>query len=329
MKYLAVLALFFAAPASAHECPPECTCECPCCQPAEPEPWPLGTLTPDQGVGSSDAQAIPGWPSRQFEVDGELAIPRSGWIAVRDNGAPTKLLIALTGGGGGSYWTSESTYAAALAEELIAEGFRIVQLRWKTSWWQSSLGVDAGTAHLGQRPATAIAWVVAEYGVGGEVVAAGNSAGGAQIAYALTHYGLDDLIDRAVVSGGPPFAALVGTGLGDPDYVLNDSKHHLLDRSHGYWENGPVYLHDPLLDGVDWVARWSVECIADGGLDFSYTTDLRVVQGEDDPLHAGIGQRWLDRVTSPYQIEVVPGVGHGVYESADGVNAAARHIRGQ
>src|SRR5439155_25769229 len=107
---------------------------------------------------------------------------------------------------------------SALVDELRSLGFTVAQARWVTSWLESSTNDAAGQAHLACRPATLIKFLHGNYflpmgvtnqqpGIAGFCIS-GNSGGSSQGGYALSHYGLDDILDVVIPSGGPPHSAL-------------------------------------------------------------------------------------------------------------------------
>src|SRR5205823_2378398 len=97
------------------------------------------------------------------------------------------------------------------------EGYMVVQTVWPSAWLAAPPGQQVGPARLGCRPATAIKYVhdvfydpmhVQPQALHCGFCVTGNSAGSSQIGYSIAFYGLANIIDAAVLSGGPPHAAL-------------------------------------------------------------------------------------------------------------------------
>ena len=107
------------------------------------------------------------------------------------------------GGGGVGFYASKSG-GQELFVDLLALGFRIVDRSWETGWFHTGTSIKEQSA----RYATLLTWVRDNLHTTGVFCASGNSAGSAEIAYALTSWGADALIDAAVLSGGPPLSRL-------------------------------------------------------------------------------------------------------------------------
>ena len=123
-----------------------------------------------------------------------------------------------------------------------------------------------GPAHLACRSASLIQWLHDTYYLPMGVSAAplqcgfcltGNSGGASQIAYSLAFYGLGDIVDAVVETGGPPHAALDKACLNDPGFGYSERLDSVLDISYGFYrpELGPVPEARPDLGG-DVEARW-------------------------------------------------------------------------
>ena len=101
--------------------------------------------------------------------------------------------------------------AGRIVRETRDAGFRTTQLQWIDSWLIAAPGAAEGHARLACRSATVARWIADELTDGDAsptFCATGHSAGGAQTSYMLSHYGLDDLLSAAVITGGPPFGRL-------------------------------------------------------------------------------------------------------------------------
>ena len=98
------------------------------------DPLPLGTLTTNSSV---PADGPPGFTFTGFTV----AVPgvtnnANGFIGVapHTSAQPRGLVMLHTGGSGQSWWTSQTPELPAFADDLRAEGFTVVQVKWNTNW---------------------------------------------------------------------------------------------------------------------------------------------------------------------------------------------------
>ncbi len=254
-------------------------------------------------------------------------------LAIRPCVDPARGLIVLfTGSGGATWWTDQVPEAAGFAEDLGALGFWIIQVRWTQYWLTSSPGVDAGTAHMACRPATVIKYLHDTYyvplGIPKQVGRAGfcvsgNSGGATQITYALSHYGLDDILDVVVPSSGPPHGALAKSCLekpGEEAYWFDLDTRQFIDTAFGYQDgNGPAATLD-----ATFTARWLEESQSTGGNDYVHpTTRIHFIIGaNDNPAIGKVSGDYSGRLIaegSPQvTVEVAPNTPHRIMSSPEG-----------
>jgi protein-S-isoprenylcysteine O-methyltransferase Ste14 len=89
---------------------------------------------------------------------------------------------------------------------LKAAGYRTVELKWATNWFQAASGVPEGMARLACRPASIVRWVYDNLHQGDTskpYCATGHSNGAAQVSYALAQYGLSNILSAVVNESGP------------------------------------------------------------------------------------------------------------------------------
>jgi hypothetical protein len=286
-------------------------------------------------VVPGDIPGLPvGYEGTQFDVTSPgVTETLRGEIAVKPAiGAPRGLVAFFTGGGGTQWWSDQVVEAYDFAENLRILGFWIVQVRWTEKWWASSPGNDAGIAHLGCRPATAIRYIFDTYyaplgipkivGRAGFCIT-GNSGGSSQVAYALTHFGLDSILDVVIPSSGPVHATLAKSCLrnpGEENYWYSSVELDGVDEAFGYFGGGgPAATHD-----VNFAPRWLEESHATGGNDYVHpTTRVHIILGEDDQIMIKtIATDYSNRLVSegtPYtMLEVVPATPHRIMETAAG-----------
>ena len=283
---------------------------------------PLGTLTINNGSQPGKFPVIDpsGWPAGYNNVGFAITCPDVagsivGFFATGEpEGIEQGTIVLLSGNHGTTYYTEQDLALPDWVNGWRANGWRVIQIRWKSNWWQSSVGDAAGIFRLGCRPATALSYLNSIYG---PLRVHGNSAGGSQIGYALAFYGADDLISHAVLSGGPPHSDLPAVTIGEDESLwFSDNKLKLLDKAWGYWTGGPAVAHDP-----NWEPEWQAHSIAYGGNDYGHpNTAISFIQGEQDPDMMTIGGEYHTALSAENTVawSVIPSTGHGVYETAAG-----------
>jgi hypothetical protein len=305
------------------------------CASIHADPLPLGSFLPK---GDAMTGCPAGFRCSAFEV-GCSGVTRNanGFLAVNETHAPRRgVLVFFTGGSGGGWWTDQGGDIAAFGERLRGLGFTIVQVRWGTNWLESSPGNEAGTAHLGCRPATVIRHIhetvngnVPQNGRGrcGFCVT-GNSGGASQVSYAISHYGLDTILDGVFPTGGPPHADLTKACL-DPQYGYDLGTRHFLDRGFGFFDQrGPCAARD-----ASFTPRWMEESIGTGGNDYDHPfTRVHVIIGERDRGMQQIAATYIDRLRAAgtaltYTIAV--NTPHGVFSTEAGRAAIEAAILGE
>ncbi len=264
--------------------------------------------------------------------------PARGLLATAPaTGKPRGVLLFFSGGDGTRYWGDRGESVDFFAK-LRRDGFTLVQVRWLDSWMESATGERVGPARLACRPATVIKWAhdrlfeplrLSPVTVGrcGFCVT-GNSGGATQVAYALSHFGLEIVLDAVVPTGGPPHAALAKSCLGDDRaYALPAGK---IDGSYGFVRGkGPCASGDE-----SFRARWTSDGIATGGNDFFHPrTRVAFILGGQDPTSA-VPQAadYVSRLRAARSPRVTvhrpPNVPHGIAASAEGLELLGRILRG-
>lgn len=305
------LSLLLALPAYGHEC----ECECECCDPP-PAPVTL-ELLPVSIEPGTDAEAPAGYVVEEATVTAWA--DRTVYLATgAATGAPTGVVVTLSGSTGTDYITEYNTETFDLFDDLRASGYEIVHLRHKQSWTKAPVGEPMGPALL-SGVAVSVVDSLADRYPGVPLITVGQSAGSAQLAYALTDYGLDGRIARAVWGGGPPWCDLAGTCMAVNPHETNPPKLDWIDEMYGYrTETGPAELHDPA-----WIPVWDADSIAYGGTDYSWpTVVVRMVVGANDSRHiAGTDDLIVELSADPandFAREIIPSTNHNVFSKPAG-----------
>jgi hypothetical protein len=291
---------------------------------------PLGTLTLTSGSpscaqgGSCRLGFQVDCPNLQQKADGTL-------IAAGPGSQPRGLVMGFVG----TLGTGTEGLSKQWVDDMVATGFEVVVVSWgdQTPWLQSAPGEQVGPKLLACRPATTIEWVhdnifeplglpsTAE-GVCG-FCATGNSGGASQIAYAISFYGVANLLDAAVLTSGPPHTALDKACLGpDPGLQFDPDSASIVDLSYGFARStGPCVAHDEsfaetwLKDSVDSAGTYS----------FPHTrVAFLFVQGDHTaaPFHGKLYLERLHAAGSPIVTDrTIPGTSHTIMTFPEGRQA--------
>lgn len=279
---------------------------------------------------------------------------------IRPSGSPRGLVMFWSGGGGTKLWATEAENAegtssptggktvfepaarkgTALLHTFAQNGFMTVQVRWLRPWLASAPGEEVGPARLACRGATLMKWVhdtlytplgVNPKGLACGFCVTGNSGGASMIAYALAFYGLGAIVVGAVMSGGPPHAALAKGCLGPPPFQYSQSLLTNFDASYGFLppRHGPCWLHDR-----SWVPRWNRDGVDTGGSTYDYPrTRILLLLGAQDPT--GVGPHEMvyyerTKARSPdVQQVTIPSMTHAITASDSGLGLIKREFLGQ
>lgn len=278
---------------------------------------PLGNLSVTGGTDDTIEFEVR-CPEIQGAARGELMVfPPSG---------EARGLVALTIGGLG---TERQGINLSFIQGLAGDGFEAVVMSWVDPWLKSAPGEEAGPARLACRTATAIRWIHdnlyqelgAPSGAVGECgfCLTGNSGGASQIGYALSFYGLGEIVDAAVLSGGPPHAALDEGCLGETGLGYDARSAGIIDLSYGFVDGG-----GPCARGDQGFAdRWNDDSLDNGGV--YRLPDTRVVfvfvggDASGGPPH---GRFYLDELreanTPMLTEETIPGSEHTIQAIPEG-----------
>ena len=126
-------------------------------------------------------------------------------VAVTTPAGGSGATAILHDGGGGTTIFGHGDFA----QNLVNRGMNTVQLAWATSWEASPMAQSALVAAC--RPATLFRWVFSTVHGGSRTAgfcALGQSGGSGAVGYAISHYGMGDTLDFAMMAAGPPFGRI-------------------------------------------------------------------------------------------------------------------------
>lgn len=119
---------------------------------------------------------------------------------------------------------------ANIITDLRSAGYRTVQLKWQSNWFQSELGHMDGIGNLACRPATVAQWVYENLHQKIDELpycATGHSNGASQVGYMISQYGLAHLFSSVVFESGPNWSRI------DTACLHNDPANQLLYGDQG------------------------------------------------------------------------------------------------
>ena len=298
--------------------------------------WSLGTATKTGTTTSCpvgytcDTVSVSGCPNVGQAITATVA-------KSSPSASPRGLVFFFSGAGGTTWWQQGTQGGSIAAAELVKlrdnDHLVIVQVKWKADWYAAQQGVDSGSGHMACRGATLVKWVHDVYyvplglspapGSCGYCIS-GNSGGSSEVSYALSHYGLDSILDGVFPTSGPPLAAIVkGCLTTYPGYLYEGTSATSVDKAEGFLSGGgPCSLHDS-----SYTSRWNTESVDTGGTDYSHpATRIGFIVGAGDhgasPSHA---QDYRDKLqldsANDVSWWVVSGMVHTIQKSQSGLDA--------
>ncbi len=238
-------------------------------------------------------------------------------------------VVFTTGGYGDALYDSGLEFSNLVVSELYDAGYASAQIQWTdTGGWLQGPG---GPRKLACRPSTAMRWIYENHHTGGQdtgFCAAGGSGGAGQIAYALAHYGLHDVLDFVAVNGGPPMAR--------PDLgCLCDDPTPLAIPACGInrtvcFDERVASVFDTMFDDdtcssateADRGALLEAGVLApDATLNYPTTKAMVLFGAIDDTIGLSHGQLWGDAVTSELSFTCIPNTPHEFENTTEGARA--------
>ncbi|MCH7523861.1 MAG: hypothetical protein IIC74_02340 [Bacteroidetes bacterium] len=249
---------------------------------------------------------------------------REARIRVNENNNSKGTIIFTTGSFGSSFYGAQSTgktSSAELISELANKGYETYELKWNSKFGWAENNAGEGFKKIMCAYNEAFRFIQSELADNKEVMCAtGNSGGSMQIGYGLALYNLEEELDYAVLSGGPPtadavdvcFNTTVGGPLGLMDYVS------------GWVDNGD-YCRKGIQNSetTESLARGSIVSSLAGEIrDYSYpNTIVSFIEGQFDPENTRRGRVYFDAIETEKTWKIVPGISHAVHKTEDGAQA--------
>jgi hypothetical protein len=259
--------------------------------------------------------------------------PVRGRFVIEDPAVAVRGTVAMFSGGNGRFLTPLTADDGTIPEfrralnDIIAGGFRLVQVVWEDGWTGGAPERGEGLDKLSCRPATAAAWIADNLTDEGTPFCAGGSSGGAaQVSYMLTHYGLEDRLSLAVPFAGN-WMGHIDVGCLDDD-PMNAALHYsemaraFMDVTMGFPAGeGPCTTRTESAR-----AAFEEASIAGGGNDYVHpNTMVWIILGGADQVGAlPQGHAYYERLAkegSPLlKIDVLSGAPHGLARTPGGAD---------
>lgn len=236
-------------------------------------------------------------------------------------------------GGGGTEWYEGA--AGQMLASLSQSGFRLVQRAWISQWE----GGPGGLAAASCRYATLLTWVHDEVRTSGALCATGNSGGSSEIAYALSRWGRESILDLAVPTGGPVMTRLDSSCL---DYDSWPAHCEALVPEESTCASAEVQCHyaGSNFENIDGAYTPETPCqdkdaafadtfladsilSPDADVDFATTRVHQIIGDHDCSLALVHGVLWHDYLKSDKAMTFAPDTGH----TTPGSEAGAEAIR--
>jgi hypothetical protein len=254
---------------------------------------------------------------------------RKALVRVKHNEDSKGTIILTTGGLGTGVYGNPRKANQDIVDTLIENGYETFEVAWQGEhgWAEGSFG--EGFKNVMCAYADVVKYISRDLANNNEVMCShGNSGGSMQIAYGLTLYDLEEYLDLAILSGGPPTADSVDIcrGIVGADETMNWVMGYTAPNN---WCS--LGLGDDLPDNIVLeLEKESIVSEVTGELrDFLYPkTKVAFIEGGNDQSNANRGLRYYDAITTSKSWIVLPGVGHSVHKNDDGAAAIIEEFLG-
>ncbi len=239
--------------------------------------------------------------------------------------SPKGAVVLGTGGHSNVLYSRQSTEQSQTVKTLVDNNFEVFELYWKNGW--PSAADDAGFRKAMCGYAQAVQWIASSKAKQPQTMCAqGNSAGSFSIGYGLSSYGLENILDMVILSGGPPTSRLDVSCFGSTDpalkgavWSLDIAGRQIVDVAMG-WSRTGSYCKKGGPSSED-----RVKALQDTSLvsptetrDYSFPkTKVNFVNSNTDYANA-TGKLYHDVITTAKAWYQISGDEHGVDQTTDG-----------
>jgi len=281
----------------------------------------LGTVTVSAQPCSGGLGNLPGTTCQRLSVEGLGNAPIVAELRITDPpGAPIATVLMSSGGDGTGFY-ADLPGGEALLTDLLTQGFRVIDRRWEPGWFTTGEPFDQQAG----RYATLLTWVRDNLLAGAALCASGNSAGSAEIAYALAHWDRSAILDAAVLSSGPPFTRLdyaCGNPIPAEWFNLCSSvvPPGALDCGIPDCTLGNEIVLCSFLPANPGPGELEAASLLSPGAELSFPdTELRGLLGADDcTISVPLGLVFYQSLADPVVVDFVPGAPHTMPSTAAG-----------
>lgn len=254
---------------------------------------------------------------------------RTAVIAERNPSGTRGGVLFTTGTTGSTFYSTASTAVTT----TVGNGFRTFEVCWFGGWpidnagWKNSACVYPAVAR----------WIYNNkiQPQSDVMCGTGNSGGSMQNGYGLATYALEDILDLAVLTGGPPTSRAdilcFGTippiaNATDGSMGPNDGGRQLTDSTEGWPGNCVDPTNKPPTQAICTQAQNTSIASPTEYRDYNYpNTKVAFIEGGDDPLRWN-GIKYHDLITSNKTWSVLTGVPHAVHTTNAGATAISNSI---
>lgn len=237
------------------------------------------------------------------------------------SGSTKGSIVFLAGGFGTDFYSTFGSEANKTVETVRKQGAQVFEIT-----WDGPYGWSTNTEGFGKEASCAVPqvinWLNANKAENPSLMCAtGNSGGASVLSLGMTLWGLDNVLDAVVLSGGP---GQVRTDLGcfdqsSPAYFQTVEERVTNDRL-APWYPG-TYCQDTTApqDIIDIAANMGVVAVSEPRDYYYPQTKTSFIQGSLDPAQ-NQAILYFNQITSSKNYEVVDGVHHSVFTDPNGAN---------
>ena len=266
------------------------------------------------------------------------------------------MVVLGSGGAGRAFFGTEAPTIDKpqlnIVLQLSKAGYTVVERNWHDGWFGPG-SEGFGIIQPACRHAELLKWLDEEAETPGAMCAYGNSGGSAEIAYGLTRWDTETVLDAAILGGGPPTTRMELGCLGFesyPEWEQSCNENWTTSQSECS-QQAPICTYDErtsatgpgIIDASFSIAGLSNLCTSNSttfaplfeensilfpGADLDYpNTAVHFILGKQDcTIAATQGPLYLEAINSEKSIEFLEGVGHTVQDSETGANAIVQAV---